>query len=107
MGSPSRECVDEPSLPKESGRGALSNVARSKSSSSRAVLVRSISSDVDAGAIRVAGEVIRPSVECAFGISPPAFECEEDVAALPVPVEAVEVGIQRVIGGETVRARRD
>ena len=30
-GSPSRECVDEPSLPNESGRGAFNKVARSKS----------------------------------------------------------------------------
>lgn len=49
----------------------------------------------------VGGDVIRKPARPTVGPEPAAFEGEKNVAALPAPVQAVEIWIQRMIGGES------
>src|SRR5437773_6851187 len=54
--------------------------------------------EVNARAVSITGQVVGPPVERAVGIAPHAFECQEDVATLPAPVQAVEVRVERMPG---------
>ena len=69
-----------------------------------------------AGALRIAREVVGVAFEpgcgggsrvasdgCGGALAVKALEGEEDVTALPAPVEAVEVGIEGVVGREARR----
>ena len=55
--------------------------------------------ECDKGAVVIVSKVIGVSIR-KFGPSfaPVSFECHEDVAALPVPVQVVEVRVERMIG---------
>ena len=61
----------------------------------------------DAGGVRVAREVIRPAVEFAGGVAPQALEREKNKSALPAPVQAVHIWIERMAGGKLADVRRD
>ena len=54
----------------------------------------------DARGVRVAREVICPAVEFAVRVAPQTFEREKNKAALPAPVQSVQVWIQRMAGGK-------
>ena len=56
--------------------------------------------ELDLGEVVVVGEVVNEALEFVVGGAVAAFEGEEDVASGPVPVEIVEVGVERRVGGE-------
>ena len=52
----------------------------------------------DGSAAGVSGEMVGVARRLIVSFSEIAFQGEEDVASLPVPVEAIEVGVEGVIG---------
>ena len=100
IGSPSREWVAVPSSFKrertrrveQRGEIEVDEQARRRREIER-------SGEIDAGAVGITGEMV--GVACQLGVSGAemALDGHEDVAALPAPMQAVEVGIERVIGG--------
>src|SRR5205085_11300049 len=50
----------------------------------------------DARAVGVAREVVGPTVKRAARVAPHAFDRQENVAALPAPMQSVEVRVQRM-----------
>ena len=57
-----------------------------------------VSSKLNAGEVLIVGEVVYKAVQFFWGGAKLSFESEKDVAASPVPMKIVEVGIERMIG---------
>ena len=72
----------------------------------RLVLRRERYRKTDRGAVRVIGEMVDITArQFVTTGTPVAFDSEKDVTALPVPVEVVDIRVERMIGGILGRVR--
>ena len=56
------------------------------------------SGELNVGEVMIVGEVIDVAFDLFFGCPVFSFEREKDVASGPVPMEAVEIGVEWMIG---------